>query len=202
MKAFSAEQAQVKEKQTDMDIELLCARIEAVLFSMGDSVEISRLAEALQVTEEALRAAAEKLKEEYETQNRGIRLLELEGAYQLVTKPEYYEDLIRLAKNPRKPVLTDTLMETLSVIAYRQPVTKSEIEKIRGVSSDHAVNRLVEYDLVREVGRVNAPGRPILFGTTEEFLRRFGFASKEEMPQIDPVLEEDFKAEAEVEITV
>ena len=192
----------MKEKRTDMDIELLCARIEAVLFSMGDSVEISRLAEALHVTEEALRAAAEKLKEDYETQNRGIRLLELEGSYQLVTKPEYYEDLIRLAKNPRKPVLTDTLMETLSVIAYRQPVTKSEIEKIRGVSSDHAVNRLVEYDLVKEVGRVNAPGRPILFGTTEEFLRRFGFASKEDMPQIDPVLEEDFKAEAEVEITV
>lgn len=185
-----------------MDIELLGARIEAVLFSMGDSVEIPRLAEALQVTAEEIRSAGEQLKKKYEENSRGIRLLELEDAYQLVTKPEFYEDLIALAKNPRKPVLTDTLMETLSVIAYRQPVTKSEIEKIRGVSSDHAVNRLVEYELVKEVGRVNAPGRPILFGTTEEFLRRFGFASRDEMPQIDPVLEEDFKAEAEVEICV
>ena len=185
-----------------MDIEKLSARIEAVLFSMGESVECARLAESLGVTEEEIRAAAEKMKENYEAQERGIRLLVLEDAYQLVTKPEFYEDLISLAKHPRKPVLTDALMETLSVIAYRQPVTKAEIEKIRGVSSDHAVNRLVEFDLVREVGRVNAPGRPILFGTTEEFLRRFGFSSRDELPQMDPVLEEDFKAEAEVEITI
>lgn len=185
-----------------MEIELLCAKIEAVLFSMGDSVECDRLAAALEVTGEEIRAAAAVMQEKYENADRGIRLLELEDSYQLVTKPVYYEELIRLAKNPKKPVLTDALMETLSVIAYRQPVTKGEIEKIRGVSSDHAVNRLVEFELVKEVGRVNAPGRPILFGTTEEFLRRFGFATKEDLPQMDPVLEEDFKAEAEVEITV
>lgn len=181
---------------------MLEARIEAILFSMGDSVELSQLCEALDVTKEEVKAAAENLKKIYEEENRGIRLLELDGAYQLVTKPEFYEDLVSIAKHPRKPVLTDTLMETLSVIAYKQPITKAEIEKIRGVSSDHAVNRLVEYELVKEVGRVNAPGRPILFGTTEEFLRRFGFSSTDDMPQIDPVKEEDFKAEAEVEITI
>ena len=180
----------------------LCAKIEAVLFSMGESVELSRLSQALEADEKEIKTAVESLKEGYENEDRGIRLLELDGAYQLVTKPEYYECLINIAKNPKKPVLTDTLMETLAVIAYKQPVTKGDIEKIRGVSSDHAVNRLVEYELVREVGRVNAPGRPILFGTTEEFLRRFGFSSVEEMPQLDPVREEDFKAEAEVEITI
>ncbi|MGI6041195.1 MAG: SMC-Scp complex subunit ScpB [Candidatus Alectryocaccobium sp.] len=185
-----------------MNINETAARIEAVLFSAGESVEISRMCESLGLTEIELREAVEKLKKDYSENTRGIDLIELEGAIQLVTKPEYYDDLISISKNPRKPQLTDTLMETLSVIAYRQPITKAEIEKIRGVSSDHAVNRLVEYELVKEVGRVNAPGRPILFGTTEEFLRRFGFSSKEDMPMIDPVKEEDFKAEAEVEINI
>jgi segregation and condensation protein B len=178
------------------------ARIEAVLFAMGNSVEIMQLCEALKESEAEIRAAAEELRSRYENAGSGIKLLELDGAYQLVTKPEFYEDLVSIAKHPKKPVLTDTLMETLSVIAYRQPVTKADIEKIRGVSSDHAVNRLIEFELVKEVGRVNAPGRPILFGTTEEFLRRFGFSSLDDMPQMDPVKEEDIKAEAEVEITV
>lgn len=178
------------------------AKIEAILFTMGDSVERSQLRDALGVEEKQLKEAIENLKNEYESAGRGIRLIELEKSVQLVTKPEFYEDLISIARHPKKPVLTDTLMETLSVIAYRQPVTKAEIEKIRGVSSDHAVNRLIEFELVKEVGRVNAPGRPILFGTTEEFLRRFGFSSIDEIPEMDPVKEEDIKAEAEVEITV
>ncbi len=182
--------------------ETLEAKIEAVLFAMGDSVEESRLAEALGVTAIEIRTAVENLKKEYDSENRGIKLLELEGSYQLATKPEFYGDLVSIAKHPKKPALTDTLMETLSVIAYKQPVTKADIEKIRGVSSDHAVNRLIEFELVKEVGRVNAPGRPILFGTTEEFLRRFGFSSIDDMPQMDPVQEADIKAEAETEITV
>ena len=92
------------------------------------------------------------------------------------------------------------MLETLSIIAYKQPVTKLEIEKIRGVKSDHAVNKLVEFGLVREVGRLDAPGRPILFGTTEEFLRNFGVQGLDDLPEIDPVQMEDFKAEAEEEI--
>ena len=90
-------------------------------------------------------------------------------------------------------------METLSIIAYRQPVTKAEIEKIRGVKCDHAVNKLIEYGLVQELGRLDAPGRPLLFGTTEEFLRDFGISSKDNLPEISPVLLEDFKEEAEAE---
>ena len=101
---------------------------------------------------------------------------------------------------PKKPVLTDVMMETLSIIAYKQPVTKQEIEKIRGVKSDHAVNKLVEYRLVKELGRLDAPGRPILFGTTEEFLRNFGVQGLDDLPILDPVQLEDFKAEAEEEV--
>ena len=107
-----------------------------------------------------------------------------------------YEYLIRIVSQPKKQVLTDVLLETLSIIAYKQPVTKSEMENIRGVKCDHAVNKLVEYNLVEEVGRLDAPGRPLLFGTTEEFLRRFGIESIEELPEINSDKEEEFKEEA------
>ena len=118
----------------------------------------------------------------YQAQERGIQILELEDAYQLCTKTELYEYLIRVAKQPRKIALSDVVMETLSIIAYKQPITKLEIEKIRGVKCDHAVNKLVEYNLVTELGRLDAPGRPLLFGTTEEFLRHFGVHSLEDLP--------------------
>ena len=111
-----------------------------------------------------------------------------------------YEYLIRIAKQPKRHVLTDVLLETLSIIAYKQPVTRLEIEKIRGVKSDHAVNKLIEYNLVTEVGRMDAPGKPLLFGTTEEFLRRFSVQSVDELPVFDTEKLEDFKAEAEDEV--
>lgn len=142
----------------------------------------------------------EELKKQYQKKERGIQLIELEDSYQLCTKPELYDYLIQVAKQPKKHVLTDVLLETLAIVAYKQMVTKIEIEKIRGVKSDHAVNKLVEYDLVCEVGRLDAPGKPPLFGTTEEFLRRFGVQSVEELPSIAPEQMEDFKEEAEREI--
>ena len=108
---------------------------------------------------------------DYQKKERGIQIIELDQSFQLCTKKEYYEDLIRIARHPKKPALSDVAMETLSIVAYKQPVTRQEVEKIRGVNSDHALNRLVEYGLVGEAGRLDAPGRPILFGTTEEFLR-------------------------------
>ena len=110
----------------------------------------------------------------YQEEERGIQIIELENSFQLCTKKEYYDSLIRIAAQPKKPTLTDVMLETLSIIAYKQPVTKAEIEKIRGVKCDHAINKLMDYDLVRELGRLDAPGRPILLGTTEEFLRCFG----------------------------
>ncbi len=119
---------------------------------------------------------------------------------QLCTKGEYYEYLIKIAKTPKKFVLTDTLLETLSIIAYKQPITRLEIEKVRGVSCDHAVNRLLEFDLITEVGRLDAPGRPLLFGTTEQFLRSFGVKSLEDLPELNPVQIEEFKLQAESEV--
>ena len=178
------------------------AAVEAILFSMGDSVELGRIAAAIGENPSATEKILRELEEKYQSPESGIRLLELNGSWQLCTKKQYYENLIRIAKQPRKPVLTDVVLETLSIIAYRQPVTKAEIERIRGVSSDHAVNKLIEYGLIQEIGRLNVPGRPILFGTTERFLRFFGVSSAEGLPTLSAVQIEDFKAEAEAEMQV
>lgn len=176
------------------------AAIEAILFTMGESVELSKIAAAIELDKETTKKIIHSMMERYKEADRGIQILELEDSYQLCTKSELYEYLIRVAKQPKKIVLTDVVMETLSIIAYKQPITKLEIEKIRGVKCDHAVNKLVEYNLVKELGRLDAPGRPLLFGTTEDFLRHFGVHSLDDLPVINPVQVEDFKAEAEEEI--
>ncbi|SFB69105.1 SMC-Scp complex subunit ScpB [Butyrivibrio sp. YAB3001] len=178
------------------------AIVEAILFTMGDSIEISTLAKAIDTDAKEVKKYISYLKEKYEKQDSGIGILELEKSVQLCTKKEMYEYLIKIAKAPKKAVLTDSLMETLSIIAYKQPITRLEVEKIRGVNSDHAVNRLVEFGLVQELGRLDAPGRPLLFGTTEEFLRSFGVRSLDELPTIGTMQVEEFKAEAENEINV
>ena len=176
------------------------AAIEAILFTMGNSVELSRIADAIGEDKETTRKLIHHLMDSYREEGRGIQIIELEQSYQMCTNKEYYDNLIRIAMHPQKPALTDVMLETLSIIAYKQPVTKAEIEKIRGVKCDHAVNKLVEYELVKELGRLDAPGRPILFGTTDEFLRSFGVPALDELPAVDPVRLEDFKAEAEEEI--
>lgn len=180
----------------------LKGEIEAILFSMGESVEVSRIAEAAEISTGETEELLSEMEKDYEAENRGIRIMKLEDRYQLCTKKELYPVLIRIEKHPEKANLTDVLMETLSIIAYKQPVTRTEIEKIRGVKCDHAVNKLLEYDLIQEVGRLDAPGRPILFGTTEEFLRHFGTDSIDALPVVNPVKVEDFKAEAEEEANV
>ena len=151
---------------------------------------------------EASKVFSKDLMKKYESKNRGIRIIELDKSYQMCTKKEMYDYLIRVAKQPKKYTLTDVLLETLSIIAYKQPITKIEVEKIRGVKSDHAVNKLVEYGLVEEVGRLDAPGRPILFGTTEEFLRRFSVPSIDDLPSLNPEQLEHFKEEAEDEAKI
>ena len=176
------------------------AIVESVLFTMGKSVELRQLAAALGTDTERAEAAVRRLQSRYEAEKRGMQITQLEDSWQMATRAEYYENLIRVAATPKKQILTDVVLETLSIIAYKQPITKLEIEKIRGVKSDHAVNKLIEYDLVAEVGRMDAPGRPLLFGTTEEFLRRFSVQSVDELPSINPEKMEDFKAEAEDEV--
>ena len=130
-----------------MEISRLEGIIEAILFTMGDSVELSKIASAIGHDEETTRKVIHNMMDKYETDDRGIHIIELEDSFQMCTKPQMYEYLIKVAKQPRRYVLTDVQLETLSIIAYRQPVTKLEIEKIRGVKSDHAVNKLVEYGI-------------------------------------------------------
>ena len=184
----------------EVEIRRLEGVIEAVLFTMGDSVELGKIAAAIGHDEETTQKLIHSMMDKYEAEDRGVRIIELENAFQMCTKKEMYEYLIRVAKQPKKYTLTDVLLETLSIIAYKQPVTKLEVEKIRGVKSDHAVNKLVEYNLVCEKGRLDAPGKPILFGTTEEFLRRFDIRSVEDLPSPNPEQVESFKEEAEEEI--
>ena len=176
------------------------AVLEAILFTMGDSVEIDRLAEVIEEDRQTTEDILKEMDQEYRKEEKGIRLTTLDNSVQLCTKGELYEYLVKIATTPKKNTLTDTLLETLSIVAYKQPVTRLEIEKVRGVSCDHAVNKLLEYDLITEVGRLDAPGRPLLFGTTEQFLRSFGVKSLDDLPELNPVQIEEFILQAESEV--
>ena len=176
------------------------AVIEAVLFTMGESVEVSKLADVIEEDVKTTNEILDQMAVRYNEEDRGIVLTRLDDSVQLCTKSDMYEYLIKIAKAPRKMVLTDTVLETLSIVAYKQPVTRVEIERIRGVSCDHAINKLLEYDLITELGRLDAPGRPLLFGTTEQFLRSFGVKSLEELPELNPVQMAEFKQQAEAEV--
>lgn len=183
-----------------MSIEKTEAAIEAILFTMGESVEAEKIAVAIEHDVDTTVRIIHNMMDKYENEDRGIKIIELEGSFQLCTKEEYYDNLIRICSQPRRYTLTDAALETLSIIAYKQPVTKIEIEKIRGVNSDRSVNKLVELELVKEVGRLDAPGRPMLFGTTEDFLRSFGVQSIDELPTISEDMVEQYKEEAELEL--
>ncbi|MDF2907744.1 MAG: segregation and condensation protein [Herbinix sp.] len=182
-----------------MELKVIEAQIEAILFTMGEAVEVERIAGALDHDVETIRKIVRNMMDQYSNEERGIYIIELDGAFQMCTKPSMYETIIKITHIPKKHVLTEVLLETLSIIAYKQPITKLQIEQIRGVKSDHAVNKLIEYNLICEMGRMDAPGRPILLGTTEEFLRSFGLQSLDSLPVMNPEKLEDFKLEAEEE---
>lgn len=184
----------------EVQIKKLEAVIEAILFTMGEAVEVERIAAAVEHDEDTVRRIIRNMMDRYDEEDRGIQIIELDGSFQMCTKASMYESIIKIAHVPKKHILTDVLLETLSIVAYKQPITKLEIEAIRGVKTDHAVNKLIEYNLICEVGRMDAPGRPILFGTTEEFLRYFGIQSLEDLPVPASDKVEDFKIEAEEEI--
>ena len=174
--------------------------VEALLFSLGRSVAVEEIAVCLNMGKDGAILAAERLRERYEERQEGLIIKKLEDRYQMMSHPKTYEGLIRVVKSPRKPALSDVALETLSIIAYCQPITKVEIERIRGVKSDHAVNRLVEFGLIEEVGRLDAPGRPMLFATTEEFLNRFGVDSLKDLPKLPEGAEKLLKEEVAEEL--
>jgi segregation and condensation protein B len=160
-----------------------CA-LEAVLFSLGEAVEIDRLAEALEVREDEIREAFLSLQKKYENENRGLKLIEIENSVQMCSNPDYYECIKRVTQIKKQSGLSSAALETLSIIAYNQPVTKGTIEFIRGVDCTYSVTRLLERGFIDELGRAETPGRPILYGTTMEFLRCFGLKSLEELPPL------------------
>lgn len=161
--------------------------VESLLFMMGESVSVESISLAIELNSEETIKFMDEIVEKYKNEyhDRGFKIIRINKKYQMVTNEVYYEQLIKVVSKPQKPVLTDSILETLSIIAYKQPITKPEIEDIRGVKSDFVCNRLIEYGLIEEKGRLEAPGRPILLGTTEEFLYRFGIEDINQLPSLD-----------------
>lgn len=158
--------------------------IEAILFASGASVEISRLAQTLEVTESFVKRIADELIKEYQSRDSGITVIKLDKSYQLVSKKEYAE-YIRKAMDLRRNIpLSQAALEVLAVIAYNQPVTKSFVEQVRGVDCSGVIGSLTAKDLIEEKGRLELPGRPLLYGTTENFLRCFSISSIDELPDL------------------
>ena len=174
-------------------------RIEAILFVAGDAVEIHDLARALGMEEKSVRKVLQELESEYDFGQRGFLLKRFGTKVQLATRPLYAEDVVRLLQPVQKQSLSQAAMETLAVVAYKQPVTRAEVEQIRGVKCDYSLQSLMNRGLIREVGRKETIGRPILFGTTDEFLSRFGIESLEDLPPL-PAPEESVEDEEHEEL--
>ena len=161
--------------------------IEAILFAAGEPVEVSRLSMALEVDESDILEASDALASELAFQRRGIRILKLENAYQMVSSGEMADYVTKALETRKPPKLSSSQLETLTIIAYYQPATKAMVEQIRGVDSAYSVSALLNKKLICEAGRLNVPGRPIQYATTPDFLRTFGLQSLDELPEIDLV---------------
>ncbi len=161
--------------------------IEAILFAAGERVEVSRLAMVLETDENEIIAAADALADELSFGRRGIRILRLEQGYQMVSSGEMADYITKALETRKPPKLSSSQLETLTIVAYYQPATKAMVEQIRGVDSSYSVGALLNKKLITEAGRLNVPGRPILYKTTPDFLRTFGLRSLDELPAIDKV---------------
>lgn len=161
------------------------AAIEAMLFVSGEPLTLREIAINLEATPKYVEELLEEMMADYEVTNRGIKLILINGAYQLVTKAEYSDYIQKLLKKNKRQSLSQASLESLAIIAYKQPITRIDIDEIRGVKSESAIQRLLEKELIKEVGRLEVPGRPILYGTTEEFLRQFELHNLEELPSLD-----------------
>lgn len=168
-----------------MKLTELEAVVESILFISGEAVTLNVIAQAINMDKATTKAIINSLIEKYSNEKRGIQIIEINSLYQMCTSPQCFEYIRNMYKSPQKQGLTQALLETLAIIAYKQPITKAQIEEIRGVSAEHAVNKLVEKRLVCEAGRMDTPGKPILFRTTNEFLRYFGFKSVKELPPLE-----------------
>jgi len=160
------------------------ARLEAVLFAAGDAVSVERLSKALGVKSGLVYEAAESLSNHYDFERRGIVLVRMEDKLQLASRPDYAEDIRRATESRRPPALGPAALEVLTIVAYRQPVTRAFVEQLRGVDSGATVTSLADKGLIEESGRLDVPGRPILYRTTDAFLRAFSITSLSELPAL------------------
>lgn len=158
--------------------------IEAILFAAGREVKISELMSALELSSDEVINIVNEMKQDYEKESRGIQIISVNGAYQLCTKKEYYDYIYPVFDKRSKPNLSQAAMETLAIIAYNPKITRAEIEQIRGVNSDGTIYKLLDYNLIEDSGKLDAPGRPTTYSTTNEFLKMFGMNSLEELPDL------------------
>lgn len=161
--------------------------VEAILFAAGEPVEVNRISAALELDAAEIAAAADALASELAFQRRGIRIVKLEDAYQMVSSGEMADHVAKTLETRKPPKLSASQLETLTIIAYYQPATKAMVEQIRGVDSAYSVSALLNKKLIEEAGRLNVPGRPILYKTTPDFLRTFGLQSLDELPEIERI---------------
>ena len=167
-----------------MEIDKIKAIIEAILFSCGRTVEMRELITTLEIPEEDIIQIIQNMQEEYKRETRGIEIIKMENGYTLCTKKEYYDYIYPLFDNRAKPNISNAAMETLAIIAYNPKITRAEIESIRGVNSDATIYKLLEYNLIEEAGKSDAPGKPTVYQTTEEFLKTFGISNLDELPEL------------------
>lgn len=165
--------------------------IEALLFVSGEPLTIKDLSNSIEVSPKTISNILNEMILDYEEEKRGIKLISINGEYQLVAKAENSDYIQKLLKKNKRQSLSQASLESLAIIAYKQPITRVDIDEIRGVKSESAIHKLLEKDLIKEVGRLEVPGRPILFGTTEEFLRQFGLKELNELPSLDLYSEKD-----------
>ena len=167
-----------------MEIEKLKQIIEAILFAAGREVKINEFVAGLEVNAEDVVNIIENMRQEFEESSRGIEIIKVKDAYQMCTKKEYYEYIYPILDKRNKPNLSNAALESLAIVAYNPGVTRAEIEAIRGVSSDATIYKLLEYNLIEESGRLDAPGRPTTYKVTNNFLKMFGYSSLEELPNL------------------
>lgn len=174
--------------------------VEAILFAMAEPVMISTLCEALNCSENELNDILVQLDQKYSKPNSGLKLTVVNKAVTLSTKSDYYPALTKVVKGQDNPTLTDGAMEVLSIIAYKQPITRSEVEEIRNSNCLFQINKLLEFNLIKELGRKKATGRPIMYGTTDQFLKAFGIPDLASLPKINDDSLKQFKQDAETSI--
>ncbi|NMB10195.1 MAG: SMC-Scp complex subunit ScpB [Tissierellia bacterium] len=184
-----------------MKIDYIKSSIEAMLFVWGEPLESREIARALGISNNEIRLIIKSMMEDYEKENRGIFIKKIGNAYQLQTKKEHFEILSKLVDKVDSRRLSNSAMETLSIIAYKQPITRIEIEKIRGVKCTSPIETLISRELIEEVGRLEQIGRPILYGTTSEFLRVFNIENINDLPGYEDI-DNYFKADEEIKVGI